>query len=78
MDWKPVESSQISEVGYDAETETLGIRFKAKGKWPASEYHYSFVNSDTYYALMTAESIGKYFADNIKSDAVKYPYTKVA
>jgi hypothetical protein len=78
MEMKEVKSSQIRAIGYDPETETLAVEFLPKGKWPASEYHYSFVNSDTYYALMTAESIGKYFADNIKSDAVKYPYTKVA
>lgn len=77
MEWTPVESSQISEVGYDAETQTLGIRFKPSGKYPASEYHYSFVDSDTYYALMTAESIGKYFGATIKADPVKYPYRKV-
>lgn len=83
MDWKAVESSQISQIGYDADTETLGIRFKptkkqAETNQPGSEYHYSFVEPDTYAALMTAESIGRYFGEVIKADPVKYPYVKVS
>ena len=88
MEWTKVESSQIAEVGYEPETETLGIRFKAgrNGKTGqavtpqdfVSEYHYSFVEPDTYAALMTAESIGRYFGEHIKSNPVKYPYVKVA
>ena len=33
MNWTAVESTQIAEVGYEAATRTMGIRFKAKGKW---------------------------------------------
>lgn len=83
MEWKPVESSQISDVGYDIETSTLGIRFMPTKKQlangePQSIYHYANVDSDTYYALMTADSVGKYFGATIKSDPVKYPFVRVA
>ena len=83
MEWKSVESSQISEVGYEPESSVLGIRFKPTRKQveageTGSEYHYSFVDSDTHAALLTAESVGSYFIKNIKSDPVKYPYTKVS
>jgi hypothetical protein len=77
MEWKTVDSSQISEVGYDAASKTLGIRFKAKGKWPASEYHYSNVEPQTCADLMNAESIGGYLLEKIKSNPTAYPYTKI-
>ena len=43
MNWETVDSSQINEVGYDAASKTLGIRFKPGRTSPASEYHYSNV-----------------------------------
>ncbi len=78
MEWKTVDSSQISEVGYDPETATLGIRFKAGKKSPASEYHYADVTDDVYQGLLTATSVGRYFAEQIKQRPDLYPYTKVA
>ncbi len=85
MIWQTVEreSSQIEQVGYDAETETLGIRFKPtkkqqEAKQPGSEYHYSFVPQDVHAALMTAGSVGSYFGQNIKPFPDKYPFTKVS
>lgn len=78
MEWKPVESSQISGVGYDLETETLGIRFKPQGKYPASEYHYANVGPLLYAELLSAESVGKFFTEHIKKHPELYPYIKVA
>ena len=79
MEWKAVDSSQISEVGYDVETSTLGIRFKSwKADKPQSEYHYIDVPQDVHAAMLTAKSVGKYFTENIKPFADKYPFTKVA
>ena len=77
MEWQKVESSQISEVGYEPETETLGIRFKATKLYPVSEYHYSFVPQDVHAALLTAESVGRYFAEHIKQQSDLYPFTKI-
>ncbi len=83
MNYQAVESSQIAKIGYEPETETLGIIFHSTKKQkeaglPGSEYHYSFVNSDTYYALMTASSVGKFFGEHIKPFTEKYPFTKVS
>lgn len=77
MEWKAVDSSQIAEVGHDPETETLGIRFKATKKNPITEYHYSFVSDDVFQALLTAESVGKYFTEHIKQRPDLYPYQKI-
>jgi hypothetical protein len=78
MNWQTVESSQISEVGYDADTSTLGIRFLPGKFSAASEYHYANVPPDVHGSLVTADSVGRYFGQNIKSNPVLYPYTKVA
>ncbi len=77
MNYTKVESSQIAEVGYDAETETLGIKFPAGKRSAASEYHYANVPARVHRALITAESIGSYFGKNIKSRADLYPYTRI-
>jgi hypothetical protein len=77
MEWTKVESSQISEVGYDSDSKTLGIRFPAKGKWPASEYHYANVSPQLCADLINAESVGKYFGEHIKNHPELYPYKKI-
>ena len=76
MNWTQVESSQIAEVGYEQPTRTLGIRFKAKGKWPASEYHYSNVPAPIHRAMLGAESVGHFFESEIKLRPDLYPYQK--
>jgi hypothetical protein len=77
MNWESVDSSQISEVGYDAASSTLGIRFKAGSRSPASEYHYANVPPLVHRAMITAESVGSYFAAEIKKRPDIYPYTKI-
>ena len=78
MNWKAVESSQISEVGYDADSKTLGIRFKPGKRSPASEYHYENVPAEVHNHLVNAESVGRHFGEHIKSNPTKYPYRKVS
>jgi len=78
MQWQTVESSQISEVGYDVETQALGMRFKGGPRSSASEYRYSNVTADIYKALIEAESVGKYFTMAIESHPEKFPYEKMA
>ncbi len=77
MNWETVDSSQISEVGYDAASKTLGIRFKAGSRSAASEYHYSNVPPMVHRAMITAESVGEYFAEEIRKRDDLYPYTKM-
>lgn len=75
MEWQAVESSRIREVGYDESSEVLGIRFIRGDGY--SEYHYRHVPSRVHRALLKAESIGTYFAENIKNRPDLYPFTKV-
>ena len=59
-------------------SKTLGIRFKAPQRAaPASEYHYASVPPMVHRAMITAESVGSYFATEIKKRPDLYPYTKM-
>lgn len=58
----PVESSNLSSVGYDPKTRVLEIEFHSGGV-----YQYSGVPQSEYEALMNAPSKGSYFAHNIKN-----------
>lgn len=58
-----VVSSQISDVGYDLTTRELFVTFKN-----GSTYKYSNIPLDEYNSLLKAESIGKYFSENIKGN----------
>jgi hypothetical protein len=57
-----VTSSLISQVKYDEATRELVVLFKSGGR-----YVYSEVPHAAYEALMSAESIGKYFIKHIKT-----------
>ena len=62
-----VDSTLISEVGYDADLEKLSVVFKSTG----GKYIYSGVPQETYDALMAAGSVGGYFLKNVKG---KFPF----
>lgn len=72
MERANVKSSQIESVGYDLDTMTLEIEFKG-----GSVYRYDSVGPTVYSDLMSAESVGSYFIQNIKKYPQVYPYTKV-
>jgi len=57
----PVESSQVSEIGY--ESGSLFVRFKHGG----SLYRYSDVPYGVFQEFMAAESKGKFLATEIKT-----------
>lgn len=76
-----VNSSQIHSVGYDAPTNTLRVKFHAKGcvaKNITCEcgggpvYSYPGVSAEKHSEFVTAESIGKYFGQHFR----KLPFTK--
>ena len=69
MDRLPVQSSNLSTVGYDEASMTLEIEFLKGGI-----YQYYNVPQSEYANLMNAESKGTYFTHNIRG---KYPYQKV-
>ncbi|KVD52098.1 KTSC domain-containing protein [Burkholderia ubonensis] len=77
IDTQPVESSQIHSIGYDAETETLAVRFKGRTGEPTSLYHYSHFTQANFDALKTADSIGSHFYKHIKPFAKRFPYVCV-
>lgn len=56
MKREPVQSSNISSVGYNPDTSTLEIEFHSGGK-----YQYYGVPSQVHEGLMKAESKGSYF-----------------
>ena len=58
-----VDSSNISKVGYDKESQTLEIHFKA-----GTIYQYHPVPESIHLALISADSIGGYFYKNIRND----------
>jgi hypothetical protein len=69
MDYQKVKSSNISEVGYDPETKTLGVKFHNGGV-----AHYHDVAPEKHTAMMAAESIGKHLHAHIKD---VHKFTKV-
>lgn len=69
MTRKSVESSMIASVGYDADKQILEVEFKRGGV-----YQYANVPAAVYSAVMAAQSIGSYFAANIKNS---FEFTKV-
>lgn len=64
-----VESSAVVSVGYDPESEILEVEFHSGDVW-----HYHRVPVKDYYAMITSESIGKYFSTRIKG---RHPETQV-
>jgi hypothetical protein len=62
MDRVPVSSSNIATVGYEESTATLEIEFHSGGV-----YQYYNVPENVHLELITASSVGGYFARNIKN-----------
>ncbi len=61
MERTSVSSSNISAIGYEAETNTLEVEFLN-----GSVYQYAGVSVDEFEAMMSADSKGKYLNANIK------------
>jgi hypothetical protein len=57
-----VESSNIVAVGYDPRIAVMHIKFSS-----GATYRYSKVLFAEYWALVNAESVGKYFATHIRN-----------
>lgn len=69
MDYVSVSSSNVAAIGYDDDTNTLGVKFLN-----GSEYHYSGVPKDVYNGLLSASSVGGYFDQNVKKAG--YPFSR--
>lgn len=59
----PVNSSNIKEIGWDGDMKILQVNF-----WNGAIYQYHPVTATGYQALKSAESVGKYFNENIKEN----------
>ena len=57
-----VESSNIASIDYNEDTYILGVEFKT-----GSEYFYENVSRTVAAEFALAESVGKYFAENIRN-----------
>lgn len=68
----PVESKNLSAVAYDPTRKVLMVMFRAN---PALIYDYRRVGLLKFARLMTAESIGGYFEQQIRSKRGLHPYT---
>lgn len=66
-----VESSNIAAIGYDAESKTLQVDFTS-GK----RYQYQNVPPETFAEFQAANSVGKYFAANIRPGFLSVPLTE--
>lgn len=62
MPWQSVESTNLSNVDYDAEEQTLRIQFR-----DGSIYAYSSVPEAVFDALLAAPSKGRYFRSSIRN-----------
>lgn len=62
MTYQPVKSSNISAVGYDEATQTLGVKFVSGG-----EHHYEKVPKSLHDDLVASKSVGGHFHRNIRS-----------
>lgn len=72
----PVESSQISQIGYDSATNTMAVQFKSKSG-TGSTYHYANVTPDHFSDFQKSKSVGSHFIKHFKPAADKFPHVKV-
>lgn len=72
MDLVPVQSTNLSHIGYDPDTMTMQIQFRSGGL-----YAYANVEPDTYNAMMSSGDPGRYFAEIIKPQRMRYVFTRV-
>lgn len=61
MERSEVTSSNVEEVGYDAEARTLEVMFRG-----GAVYQYHGVPEDVYLGLLDAPSVGGYLGRSIK------------
>lgn len=62
---QPVVSGNLKAVGYDKASQTLDVQFSS-----GRIYRYSGVSPSVHQELIAAESIGSYFARNVRN---KFP-----
>lgn len=71
MNWLPLESEMLASVAYDADTQTLYLRFRKTG----DVYRYFEFPAAEHQAFLDADSHGRFFLAHIRN---KYPYERMA
>lgn len=61
LNYSPVQSSNLREIAYDEDTQTLGVRFHRGG-----EYHYADVPKPVVDEMLASSSTGSYFSRNVR------------
>lgn len=69
MNRKPVRSTNIVSIGYDSDTSVLEIEFYSR-----EVYQYTNIPQRLFDDFMTSQSLGRYFAQNIKG---KFSFRKM-
>ncbi len=72
VDMMPVKSSNIAEIGYDADKHELHVKFKSGG-----HYVYEEVEPIVHTSAMAADSVGGFLHANVIKGPKKYKYRKV-
>lgn len=75
IELKPVRSSNIGGIGYDAENKLLKVAFKNKTEF--TTYLYEGVESELYNSICVADSIGRALSENVIRNKDKYKYMKL-
>lgn len=82
---KPVESTQILNVGYDPDTKLMAVQFKSFSGADGAVYGYENVEQEVADGFFREKddngdkwSVGKHFGKTLKKDPTKYPYAKLA
>ncbi len=70
----PVQSSNLSAIGYDYLRSVLQISFKAKGHNPETVYAYENVPVEIWNGLKAASSKGRFFWDRIRGRTLPGPF----
>ena len=70
MEWREMSSSAIARVAYDETSSTLNVEFES-----GTIYEYFDVPRNIYEELLSAESAGSYFAQNIR-DVYRFDRTR--
>jgi len=66
------DSSNVESIAYDPERMVLTVGYKAKGRWPASQYEYEPVSKDKAMLAFTASSKGSFCWDQLRIRGTKY------
>ena len=67
---RPVASSNIAEIGYDMDSQTLGVRFQG-----GNLYYYKAVPEEEFEELASAASVGQHFLAHIKGRYLAFKAT---